>query len=79
MRWWSGSGLYLFCGTSDQALMQPKSLFLRETLSLVIPQQSPLDLRGTQERQTDRARERILINDKEKNTDAQISHAVMWK
>lgn len=37
---------YLFGSAGDQALMQPQSLSLREALSLVVPHQSALDLRG---------------------------------
>lgn len=35
---------YLLCGTRDQALVQPLGLLLRETLGLVVPHQSSLDL-----------------------------------
>lgn len=38
---------HLLSRAGDQALMQPESLFLGETLSLVVPKQSTLDLSHT--------------------------------
>lgn len=35
---------YLFGGARDQALVQPLGLLLRESLGLVVPHQSSLDL-----------------------------------
>ena len=37
---------HLFSSAGDQALVQAEGLFLREALSLVVPEQSPLDLRA---------------------------------
>lgn len=38
---------HLFSSAGDKALVQPESLFLRETLSLVVSEQSSLDLSHT--------------------------------
>lgn len=38
---------HLFGCAGDKALVQPESLFLRETLSLVVPKQGTLDLSHT--------------------------------
>lgn len=38
------SDTHLFSGAGDEALVQPESLFLGETLSLVVPKQGTLDL-----------------------------------
>jgi len=38
---------HLFSGAGDEALVQPESLFLRETMSLVVPKQGALDLSHT--------------------------------
>lgn len=37
----------LFGSAGDETLVQPESLFLRETLSLVVPKQGTLDLSHT--------------------------------
>lgn len=39
---------HLFGSAGDEALVQTKSLFLREPLSLVVPKQGTLDLSHTQ-------------------------------
>lgn len=41
------SHTHLLSRAGDQSLMQPESLFLGETLSLVVPKQSTLDLSHT--------------------------------
>lgn len=41
------SHTYLFGGASDETLVQPESLFLGETLSLVVPEQGALNLSHT--------------------------------
>lgn len=38
---------HLLSRAGDEALLQTESLFLRETLSLVVPKQSTLDLSHT--------------------------------
>lgn len=38
---------HLFGSAGDEALVQPESLFLGETLSLVVPKQGTLDLSHT--------------------------------
>lgn len=49
---------HLFSRAGDEALVQPESLFLRETLSLVVPKQGTLDLSHTHtHRKTNKERE----------------------
>ena len=49
---------HLFGGAGDEALVQPESLFLRETLSLVVPKQGTLDLSHTHARVENKQGER---------------------
>ena len=58
----NNSDTHLFSGAGDEALVQPESLFLGETLSLVVPKQGTLDLSHTNTHtlKTNKQRERAV-------------------